>query len=441
MSRRSLSLVLALAALTRASAQTQAGASSSPSDPYLWLEDQRGARAMAWVATENAKTSGVLEKDPRFAPAVPRRAGDRAGERSHSVSCASSAASSTTSGRTARTCAASGAARRWRAHRTASPQWTTVLDLDSLAQGGEGELGVGRRRLRAAGRATVPAQPVRRRRRRRDGARIRPRHALVRPKAGFVLPHGKQSVAWVGEDTLLVSREWNPGELTASGYPFIVKRLVRGQPLTDGRRDLPRRFPKDVCVGPASVFDGDRPSRRTSCTAASASSNREVLWRRHVRTSRRLDFRSSRSSSAMVDGQVIVQLSRGLERRLNAHSLRGRSRRSTPRRPRRDPTHLSPMAVFEPGPRESVGRRFGDARSAASSRMYRERERPACSSSRAPPTERGRAQPFDLPDNVSSCRRSATDPHGTRRLRLRRGLSHAEQCVARRCAPAIGRRG
>ena len=39
----------------------------SPSDPYLWLEDQRGARAMAWVATENAKTTGVLEKDPRFA--------------------------------------------------------------------------------------------------------------------------------------------------------------------------------------------------------------------------------------------------------------------------------------------------------------------------------------------------------------------------------------
>jgi len=67
MSRRSLSLVLALFALARASAQTQSGAAGSPSDPYLWLEDQRGARAMAWVATENAKTAGVLEKDARFA--------------------------------------------------------------------------------------------------------------------------------------------------------------------------------------------------------------------------------------------------------------------------------------------------------------------------------------------------------------------------------------
>ncbi len=67
MSRRSLVLFLALSALTRASAQTQSGAGRSPSDPYLWLEDQRGARAMARVATENAKTTGVLEKDPRFA--------------------------------------------------------------------------------------------------------------------------------------------------------------------------------------------------------------------------------------------------------------------------------------------------------------------------------------------------------------------------------------
>jgi prolyl oligopeptidase len=36
-------------------------------DPYIWLEDVNGARAMDWVKAENAKTLGVLEKDPRFA--------------------------------------------------------------------------------------------------------------------------------------------------------------------------------------------------------------------------------------------------------------------------------------------------------------------------------------------------------------------------------------
>ena len=39
----------------------------TPADPYLWLEDVSGARAMDWVKAENAKSLGVLEKDSRFA--------------------------------------------------------------------------------------------------------------------------------------------------------------------------------------------------------------------------------------------------------------------------------------------------------------------------------------------------------------------------------------
>src|SRR5215470_8598794 len=48
---------------TRASAQT---AKADSADPYIWLEDVNGARAMAWVKAENAKTAAVLEKDPRW---------------------------------------------------------------------------------------------------------------------------------------------------------------------------------------------------------------------------------------------------------------------------------------------------------------------------------------------------------------------------------------
>ena len=49
---------------------------------------------------------------------------------------------------------------------------------------------------------------------------------------GFVLPRGKQTVAWATEDALFVAREWEPGTLTESGYPFVVKRLERGKPLS-----------------------------------------------------------------------------------------------------------------------------------------------------------------------------------------------------------------
>ena len=49
---------------------------------------------------------------------------------------------------------------------------------------------------------------------------------------GFMIPKSKARVAWEDQDTLLISNAWSPGELTASGYPYIVKRLKRGQPLS-----------------------------------------------------------------------------------------------------------------------------------------------------------------------------------------------------------------
>ena len=50
--------VAAIAAGSAARAQTQ--------DPYLWLEDVDGERAMTWVRAENAKTVAVLEADARY---------------------------------------------------------------------------------------------------------------------------------------------------------------------------------------------------------------------------------------------------------------------------------------------------------------------------------------------------------------------------------------
>ena len=73
---------------------------------------------------------------------------------------------------------------------------------------------------------------------------------------GFELPKGKQDIAWQDENTLLASREWTAGELTSSGYPYIVKRLKRGQPLAEAR-EIFRGDQTDVGAGPASLRDGD----------------------------------------------------------------------------------------------------------------------------------------------------------------------------------------
>jgi len=55
----------ALAFVAPALAQPQT-APAEGQDPFLWLEELNGARAMEWVRAENARTLKVLEADPRF---------------------------------------------------------------------------------------------------------------------------------------------------------------------------------------------------------------------------------------------------------------------------------------------------------------------------------------------------------------------------------------
>ena len=56
---------LALFALIPAFAETPPV--SNPDDPYLWLEDIHGQKALDWVETENARSLKVLKGDPRYA--------------------------------------------------------------------------------------------------------------------------------------------------------------------------------------------------------------------------------------------------------------------------------------------------------------------------------------------------------------------------------------
>ena len=56
---------LLLASLWSAIGAAPPKAGAGDDDPFLWLEDLSGDRAMTWVKAENAKTLGVLEKDAK----------------------------------------------------------------------------------------------------------------------------------------------------------------------------------------------------------------------------------------------------------------------------------------------------------------------------------------------------------------------------------------
>src|SRR5690606_16049990 len=71
---------------------------------------------------------------------------------------------------------------------------------------------------------------------------------------GFDLPEAKQGFVWEGKDSLLLATDWGGDTVTESGYPFVVKRLKRGQNLSEAQ-ELFRGDKENVGVWPMSLQD------------------------------------------------------------------------------------------------------------------------------------------------------------------------------------------
>ncbi|MCP5273013.1 MAG: S9 family peptidase [Burkholderiaceae bacterium] len=235
-------------------------------DPYLWLEDVTGERALAWVRERNAETRKVLEAEPGFSatrdriraildskekiPAVNRR-GDWLynlwQDERHPR------------GLWRRTTLAE--------FRKTEPAWETVLDLDALGRAeGENWVWAGataygpdyRRALVSLSRGGADASVVR-------------EFDLVDKRfvdGGFALPEAKSSLDWLDADAVYVGTDFGPGSMTDAGYPRIVKRWRRGQPLAEAE----------------TVFEGEKAD-----VGVWISVDREPGYERTVLT-RALDF-------------------------------------------------------------------------------------------------------------------------------------------------------
>ena len=329
----------------------RAHAADGPNDPYIWLEQAHSPEAMGWVNAENAKTLPVLEKDPHyaqlFADAVTiAEAKDRI------------PMPDTLQGSVFNFWQDADHIRGiWRRTTTESyltpvPQWTTVLDLDALAKS-EG--------------ANWFLKNV-------DCTEPDERHALLSlsdggedavtvrefdiPSAqfvakGFELPRGKQRAAWEDDDTLLVAREWMPGELTTSGYPFVVRRLLRGQPLADGK-ELFRGTAADggYGVSPFVLFDG--AGHRAVLINRPVSTFESESYLVKGDTVARLALPLKSRVRALVGGKLIVSLA--MDWTTNGSSFQEGSLLAIDlEQATSDPTHLVPVPLYVPGLRESLG--------------------------------------------------------------------------------------
>ena len=124
-------------------------------------------------------------------------------------------------------------------------------------------------------------------------------------QGGFELPRSKQSAAWVGIDEVVAAREWNKGELTESGYAYVVKRLKRGRPLSEAV-EIFRGKASDVEVDVGSYADGRGHEVVTVVRAITTfESETSLLTPSGART---LNLPKKAGIVELFDGQLIVKL-------------------------------------------------------------------------------------------------------------------------------------
>jgi prolyl oligopeptidase len=200
-------------------------------DPYLWLEEVEGERALQWVAERNRHSLAILEGDERFEALRLRALVDYNAE--------DKIAYGTLAGEwvfnTWRD--ANNVRGLWRASRqqdylAGKPQWREVLDIDRLAIA-EGENWVFKgyqclppefsRCLVSLSRGGGDAVVLRE-------FDVRKREFVV---GGFQTPESKQRVTWLDHDRLLIGTDFGPGTMNESGYPRQVRLWRRGQALAD----------------------------------------------------------------------------------------------------------------------------------------------------------------------------------------------------------------
>ncbi|WP_043673576.1 prolyl oligopeptidase family serine peptidase [Clavibacter michiganensis] len=203
---------------------------STPDDPFLWLEEIHGDRALAWVRAQNERTLGrspegsrarlthelleVLESDERI-PYVTRH-----GEHLYNLWRDAEHVQGL-----------------WRRttldeYEAPAPEWEVLLDLDALGAAEGIPWQFSRAQLLAPGRdrALVSLSPD-------GGDAVAVRELDLGTgrfvEGGFEVPVAKTMVSWIDRDMVFVGTDFGPGSLTESSYARTARRWSRGQALAD----------------------------------------------------------------------------------------------------------------------------------------------------------------------------------------------------------------
>jgi len=222
-------------------------AAGASEDPWLWLEDVDGERALAWVREQNDRTLARLGRYEGF----PRLLADAR----HALDAES---------RVPDLVAAHGEVvyelRQDPEHprgvlrrtslgklRASGTEWETVLDLDAMStEDREDWVFKGLQLLPRDGRRALVFLS----RGGGDAVEMREFDLVARRflPDGFHLAPAKLRADWRDADTLYVGADFGPGSLTTSGYPRTARLWRRGEPL-DSAAVLLETAPAHMWVG------------------------------------------------------------------------------------------------------------------------------------------------------------------------------------------------
>ncbi|WP_158792337.1 prolyl oligopeptidase family protein [Granulicella sp. L60] len=349
--KTAVAIALTLSSWQIAHTQTAAQTTTEQPDNYQWLEDVSSPRSTAWVKSENERSAKIITSDPHYAALAasalkvlesPERLQIpvfREGEVYNTWQDAQHVR-----GILRRTTLSN--------YLTAKPDWQTVIDYDALAtKDNEKWVQKGLNCLYPGNRLCLVSLSAG-----GEDAETLREFDLKSGKTGafvdngFVLPKSKQEVTWVDKDTLLVARNWGPGTMTTSGYPFVVKLWKRGTPL-DQAKEVYRGQESDVSAHAVSLHD--------------AQGHHAVIFERGINFfeaeyslqtptgPQKIAIPGKSDLGGLLDGQLILTLNEdwkpsGLDTTLPQGSVVSLSLEAV----EKDPTHLKPTTIFAPTAQE-----------------------------------------------------------------------------------------
>ena len=216
-------------------------------DPYLWLEEIEGDRALDWARARNAACLAELTAGPGYERLRSRllkiyESDDRIPYARQMGAWLYNFWQDETHVR--------GLWRRttWAEYRKDRPEWETVLDLDALAaEEDEDWVWKGFVALKPSYDRGMVALS------RGGGDAVVLREFELAERAfatdGFALPEAKSVVSWRDRDSLYVATDFGPGSLTDSGYPREVRLWRRGGDLGEAETVFVGETTDMRCVG------------------------------------------------------------------------------------------------------------------------------------------------------------------------------------------------